>query len=58
MVKILLLKNKHISIREKSSEQLGFVNYAESMHGIQIGLVNIIRQDSTFPVLPLVNWTF
>jgi len=29
-----------------------------SMKGLQIGLVNIIRQGGQFPVFPIVNWSF
>jgi len=28
------------------------------MHGIQIGLVNIIWLEGAYPVLPIVNWSF
>ena len=38
--------------------QLGLVNYAGTMHGLQIGLVNIIKQGGAFPVFPIVNWSF
>ena len=34
------------------------VNYAERMKGLQIGLVNIIKQGGQFPVFPIVNWSF
>jgi len=36
---------------------LGFVNYAETMKGLQIGLINVIRQGGQFPVFPIVNWS-
>ena len=40
--------------------QLGIVNYTERMTGggLQVGLINIIRQGGVAPVLPLVNFTF
>jgi hypothetical protein len=38
--------------------QLGLVNYAGSMKGLQLGLVNIIQQGGTFPVFPIINWSF
>ncbi len=38
--------------------QLGIVNYAANMKGLQIGFVNIIKQGGTFPVFPIVNWSF
>ncbi len=42
-----------------SGVQIGFVNYAANMtKGLQIGLVNIIKQGGQFPVFPIVNWAF
>jgi hypothetical protein len=41
-----------------SGVQIGFVNYAGSMYGLQIGLVNIIKQGGAFPFFPIVNWSF
>ena len=41
-----------------SGVQFGFINYAGSMYGLQIGLINIIDQGGTFPVFPIVNWSF
>jgi hypothetical protein len=38
--------------------QLSLVNVADDMHGVQVGLINIIRSKSDFPVLPIVNWKF
>jgi len=38
--------------------QFGVVNYPQRLHGVQVGLVNIIREGGTFPVFPLVNWSF
>ena len=38
--------------------QLGFINYAEAMDkGLQIGLLNIIREGGKFPVFPIINWS-
>ena len=38
---------------------IGIVNYAWSLKGVQIGLVNIVRDNpSGRKVLPLVNWNF
>ena len=41
-----------------SGFQLGIVNYTESMYGLQIGLINFIKEKDKLPVLPLVNWSF
>lgn len=41
-----------------SGVQFGFINYAGSMYGLQIGLINIIKQGGTFPFFPIVNWSF
>lgn len=42
-----------------SGVQFGFVNYAGNMKkGLQIGLINIIRQGGQFPFFPIVNWAF
>jgi hypothetical protein len=42
-----------------SGVQIGLVNYAANMtKGLQIGLVNIIKQGGQFPVFPIVNWAF
>ena len=40
--------------------QLGAVNVADNMKGggLQIGLINVIKQGGKFPVFPIVNWTF
>jgi hypothetical protein len=38
--------------------QLGFANYAGAMHGLQIGLVNLIEQDGFMPFFPFVTWSF
>jgi hypothetical protein len=38
--------------------QIGFVNLAETMNGLQIGLVNSISSKGEFAILPLVNWSF
>ena len=35
---------------------IGLVNYAESLFGVQLGLVNIVRDNpSPFRVLPIIN---
>lgn len=36
--------------------EIGLVNYANSMNGVQIGFINIIRHGAPFPVLPIINW--
>ena len=42
-----------------SGIQLGFINYADRVNkGIQIGLINIIREGGVLPILPIVNWSF
>jgi len=35
---------------------IGLVNYARSLHGLQVGVLNIIADQREHPVLPLVNW--
>ena len=35
---------------------IGIVNYARSLHGAQIGIVNIIADQKSHPFLPIVNW--
>lgn len=38
---------------------LGIVNYAYKLEGLQIGLINIVRDNPDFKrILPLVNWNF
>jgi len=37
--------------------QLGLINYARSAYGLQIGLINIIKQGGILPVFPVINWT-
>ncbi len=37
---------------------IGVVNYAEQLHGVQIGLLNWAGNNSTFKLLPLVNAHF
>jgi hypothetical protein len=32
--------------------------YAQRLHGVQIGLINIIKTGGQFPVFPIVNWSF
>ena len=41
-----------------SGFQLSFVNIAEDYYGLQVGLINIIRSQSSLPILPIVNWKF
>jgi hypothetical protein len=42
-----------------SGFQLGVVNMATTMtKGLQIGLVNVIKSKESWPILPLVNWSF
>ena len=42
-----------------SGFQLGVVNMATTMtKGLQIGLVNIIKSKDSWPILPIVNWSF
>jgi hypothetical protein len=35
---------------------LGIVNYARSVNGLQVGVINIIADHRTHPVLPVINW--
>ncbi len=35
---------------------IGIVNYARSVNGAQIGLINIIADQKAHPVLPVLNW--
>ena len=35
---------------------IGLVNYARSMRGAQIGVLNIIANQKSHPFLPIVNW--
>ena len=35
---------------------IGIVNYARSLHGAQIGIVNIVADQKSHPFLPIVNW--
>ena len=44
--------------KKMNGVQVGLVNYAGTMKGLQIGLVNIIKKGGTFPVFPIVNWSF
>jgi hypothetical protein len=52
--------------KEVRGVQFGTVNYCESMHGLQIGLVNIINDNPWFKDFPdklakgfvFVNWSF
>jgi hypothetical protein len=35
---------------------VGLLNYARSLHGMQLGLINVIADQKEHPVLPLLNW--
>ncbi|MBI3569216.1 MAG: hypothetical protein HY084_13540 [Gemmatimonadetes bacterium] len=35
---------------------IGLLNYARSLSGVQVGIINIIANGSSHPVLPLFNW--
>jgi hypothetical protein len=36
---------------------IGIVNYAQELHGLQVGLINIARNNSPGTrVLPIANW--
>ena len=41
-----------------SGLQIAIVNYAETMNGIQIGLINIIKSGGFMPWFPLFNFSF
>ena len=43
---------------EVSGFQLGVVNYAKSLCGLQVGLLNIIGDGGSHGVLPIANWRF
>ncbi len=43
---------------EMNGLQIGLINNAHKLHGVQIGLLNIITEDLTMSVLPLVNASF
>lgn len=38
--------------------QIGFVNCTETLHGLQIGLVNINNSGVPFKFLPIINYSF
>ena len=38
--------------------QLGIVNYAIQYHGIQLGLINIIKEGGMLPFFPIFNFSF
>jgi hypothetical protein len=38
--------------------QLAVVNYAATMNGIQVGLINIIKEGGFLPVFPIFNFSF
>jgi len=46
------------SVDDGSGFMLGVVNVARRFRGLQIGLVNVISEKESFPVLPIVNWVF
>jgi len=35
---------------------LGVVNYARTVHGVQLGLINVIADNGAHRFLPLINW--
>ena len=41
-----------------SGLQIAIVNYAETMNGIQLGLINFIKSGGFMPWFPIVNWAF
>jgi len=42
--------------RVQTGISIGLVNYARELHGVQVGLLNIARNNaSPFRVLPLLN---
>ena len=38
--------------------QIAIVNYAASLHGLQLGLINIIGKGGFLPVFPIFNFSF
>jgi hypothetical protein len=43
----------------QSGVSIGIVNYAAKLHGIQIGLINYVRDNPKFlKVLPVINFRF
>lgn len=40
----------------QSGLTMGLVNYARRLHGLQVGLVNIVADQRRHPVLPVLNW--
>lgn len=38
--------------------QFGVLNYAVNLHGIQIGIINIIKQGGFLPFFPIFNFSF
>ena len=38
--------------------QFGLINYAVNLHGIQIGLLNIIKEGGMLPFFPIFNFSF
>ena len=43
---------------EATGFQLGLINKATWLKGIQIGLLNIATEKDSFPILPIINWSF
>lgn len=35
---------------------IGLLNYARSLHGAQVGVINIVADQKAHPVLPILNW--
>jgi hypothetical protein len=35
---------------------IALVNYARTLHGVQLGLINIVRDNPSHKVLPVANW--
>ena len=38
--------------------QIAVVNYAATLHGLQLGLINIIGKGGFLPVFPIFNFSF
>jgi hypothetical protein len=30
----------------------------QTLYGLQIGVINVVRQKENLPILPIVNWAF
>ena len=46
-----------VRITERLGLQLAVVNYARKLDGVQIGVLNIIKEGGFFPVMVIANWT-